>query len=99
MDLPRRLLADHLLRRRLHPCRIEECSGRRLGVKHWCKHTLTPTEKALLMFQPHYARTLREWRRRFLANFDNLIAPALRAEHSEMTDADIEVFKRKWICK
>ena len=49
--------------------------------------------------QPHYARTLREWRRRFLANFNNLIQPALRAEHPEMTDVDIEVFKRKWICK
>jgi cyclopropane-fatty-acyl-phospholipid synthase len=42
---------------------------------------------------------LREWRRRFLANFDDKIGPALRAEHPEMTDADIEVFKRKWICE
>ena len=48
--------------------------------------------------QPHYARTLREWRRRFLATFNDLIQPALRAEHPEMTDADIEVFKRKWLC-
>ncbi|EIW72634.1 hypothetical protein TREMEDRAFT_21878, partial [Tremella mesenterica DSM 1558] len=46
---------------------------------------------------PHYARTLREWRRRFLQNFDELISPALRAEHPEMTAGDIEVFKRKWL--
>ncbi|ORX34243.1 S-adenosyl-L-methionine-dependent methyltransferase [Kockovaella imperatae] len=46
---------------------------------------------------PHYARTLREWRRRFLASFNDRIGPAMRAEHPEMTDADIEVFKRKWI--
>lgn len=47
---------------------------------------------------PHYARTLREWRRRFLANFHQ-IHPALVAEHPEMTAEDIEVFKRKWLCE
>ncbi|GFZ43188.1 hypothetical protein JCM24511_00907 [Saitozyma sp. JCM 24511] len=46
---------------------------------------------------PHYARTLREWRRRFLHAFHDRVEPALRSEHPEMTDADIEVFKRKWI--
>lgn len=50
------------------------------------------------LFQPHYARTLREWRIRFLNNFERDIVPALRDEHPEMTDADIQVFKRKWIC-
>ena len=49
--------------------------------------------------QPHYARTLREWRRRFLRNFNLRIAPALHAEHPEMTAEDIEVFKRKWLCE
>lgn len=57
------------------------------------------TECVYADLQPHYARTLREWRRRFLANFNDLIAPALRSEHPEMTDADIEVFKRKWLCE
>ncbi|KAI8994252.1 cyclopropane-fatty-acyl-phospholipid synthase [Trametes punicea] len=53
---------------------------------------------------PHYARTLREWRRRFEARFDDTIVPALRAEHPGVMAADdakareeIEVFRRKWI--
>ncbi|KAF5360726.1 hypothetical protein D9756_004655 [Leucocoprinus leucothites] len=54
---------------------------------------------------PHYARTLREWRRRFLDRFDDVIVPALKAEHpSVMGDAcgeqgsrEIDVFKRKWL--
>ncbi|KAJ9122768.1 hypothetical protein QFC24_004198 [Naganishia onofrii] len=46
---------------------------------------------------PHYARTLREWRIRFLKNFDRDIIPALKDEHPEMTAHDIQVFKRKWI--
>lgn len=58
--------------------------------------SLSPSTR--LTFQPHYARTLREWRRRFLQNFHR-IHPALVAEHPEMTSEDIEVFKRKWLCK
>jgi len=51
---------------------------------------------------PHYARTLREWKKRFLANFDSHIVPALKAEHPDVMlgprgPAEIEVFKRKWI--
>ncbi|WVW82181.1 hypothetical protein I302_104187 [Kwoniella bestiolae CBS 10118] len=46
---------------------------------------------------PHYARTLREWRHRFIANFDNSVIPALLDEHPEMGPEDIQVFKRKWI--
>lgn len=46
---------------------------------------------------PHYARTLREWRIRFLRNFERDIVPALKDEHPEMSDEDIQVFKRKWI--
>ncbi|KAI8994251.1 cyclopropane-fatty-acyl-phospholipid synthase [Trametes punicea] len=53
---------------------------------------------------PHYARTLREWRRRFEARFEDTIIPALRAEYPGVMDADdakareeIEVFRRKWI--
>lgn len=48
---------------------------------------------------PHYARTLREWRIRFLMNFERDIRPALKDEHPEMTEEDIMVFKRKWICE
>ncbi|EIN13054.1 CFS1-like protein [Punctularia strigosozonata HHB-11173 SS5] len=52
---------------------------------------------------PHYARTLREWRRRFLAKFEEAIVPALVREHPEVMSGDrgreeVEVFKRKWIC-
>ncbi|WWC86135.1 uncharacterized protein L201_001006 [Kwoniella dendrophila CBS 6074] len=46
---------------------------------------------------PHYARTLREWRHRFVANFESLVIPALFDEHPNMNDEDIQVFKRKWI--
>ncbi|TFK93103.1 cyclopropane-fatty-acyl-phospholipid synthase [Polyporus arcularius HHB13444] len=53
---------------------------------------------------PHYARTLREWRRRFEAHFEDIIIPALKAEYPGVMDSDdakaqaeIEVFRRKWI--
>ncbi|KAI0647931.1 cyclopropane-fatty-acyl-phospholipid synthase [Trametes meyenii] len=53
---------------------------------------------------PHYARTLREWRRRFEARFEDTIVPALRAEYPAVmgsNDAkareEIEVFRKKWI--
>ena len=53
---------------------------------------------------PHYARTLREWRRRFLDRFDDVIVPVLKAEYPSMVGGDqrpneIEVFKRKWLCE
>ena len=56
---------------------------------------------------PHYARTLREWRRRFVESFENAVVPALRKEHELRRGGkgkkvlgrdEIEVFKRKWIC-
>ncbi|KAJ1310032.1 hypothetical protein OPQ81_006785 [Rhizoctonia solani] len=52
---------------------------------------------------PHYARTLREWRRRFLARFDSNIIPSLKREYPDVFDDsvrgrnEIEVFKRKWV--
>ncbi|TFK52469.1 CFS1-like protein [Heliocybe sulcata] len=51
---------------------------------------------------PHYARTLREWRRRFLERFDDVIVPALIREYPSVMGGkrgreEIEVFKRKWI--
>ena len=53
---------------------------------------------------PHYARTLREWRRRFLDRFESVIVPALKSEYPNVMGGlrgreEIEVFKRKWICK
>ncbi|KAK7691991.1 hypothetical protein QCA50_005396 [Cerrena zonata] len=51
---------------------------------------------------PHYSRTLREWRKRFVANFDSFIVPSLKKEYPEVMNGpngpeEIEVFKRKWI--
>ncbi|KIM48716.1 hypothetical protein M413DRAFT_437892 [Hebeloma cylindrosporum] len=55
---------------------------------------------------PHYARTLREWRRRFVERFENVVVPALQKEHEIRSGGkgkkvlgrdEIEVFKRKWI--
>ncbi|KAL6303901.1 S-adenosyl-L-methionine-dependent methyltransferase [Sparassis latifolia] len=55
---------------------------------------------------PHYARTLREWRLRFEAHFEDVVVPALKREHPRMVGADaddasvreeIEVFRRKWL--
>lgn len=53
---------------------------------------------------PHYARTLREWRRAFLEKFESVIIPALKAEYGAVMDGpqgskEIEVFKRKWLCE
>ena len=46
---------------------------------------------------PHYARTLREWKRKFLSNWDRTILPSLQQQYN--LDAEgLEIFKRKWIC-
>ncbi|GAB7356662.1 hypothetical protein MBLNU459_g7378t1 [Dothideomycetes sp. NU459] len=45
---------------------------------------------------PHYAKTLRLWKEKFMENFDEKIKPALLAEHKGMTDGDVELFRRKW---
>ncbi|KAG7286949.1 hypothetical protein NEMBOFW57_006449 [Staphylotrichum longicolle] len=44
----------------------------------------------------HYARALRLWNERFLAAFEDKIRPALIEEHPEMTEEEVEVFRRKW---
>jgi hypothetical protein len=48
-----------------------------------------------------YARTLREWQRRFEATFDRDIVPALKEAYPELRNSaeGVQVFKRKWICK
>ena len=54
---------------------------------------------------PHYARTLREWRRRFVDNFAE-IEQALRKDHPGVFDSEqdeqsayeLGVFRRKWLC-
>jgi cyclopropane fatty-acyl-phospholipid synthase-like methyltransferase len=47
---------------------------------------------------PHYARTLREWKRKFLRNWTGTIASALVDQYG-LDDVSLEVFKRKWICE
>ncbi|KAJ1033766.1 hypothetical protein NDA13_001746 [Ustilago tritici] len=58
----------------------------------------------LVSIGPHYARTLREWKNRFEANFDKVIRPALLRDHNEISrlpeaqkQKEVEVFRRKWI--
>ncbi|KAH8102191.1 cyclopropane-fatty-acyl-phospholipid synthase [Cristinia sonorae] len=51
---------------------------------------------------PHYSRTLREWRHRFVASFDEFIAPALKQDYPDVMNgpnsaSELEAFKRKWI--
>jgi Mycolic acid cyclopropane synthetase len=46
---------------------------------------------------PHYARTIRDWKRKFIRNFDYTIAPLLKDE-CRMDLVEIAWFKRKWIC-
>lgn len=52
---------------------------------------------------PHYARTLREWRKRFLASFNDIVIPALKKDYPDVMcgprgKEEIEVFRRKWLC-
>ena len=55
---------------------------------------------------PHYARTLREWRRCFVDNFAE-IEQALRKDYPGVFDSEqdsrgaheLAVFRRKWLCK
>lgn len=45
-----------------------------------------------------YARTLREWERRFSDAFETDIVPALKEAYPELkTRKEIEVFRRKWL--
>ncbi|KAJ3733331.1 CFS1-like protein [Lentinula guzmanii] len=62
----------------------------------------TLTVDSISNIGPHYARTLREWRRRFIQRFEDVVVPALKREYPEVMDGkqgkkEIEVFKRKWI--
>ncbi|KAG1720484.1 CFS1-like protein [Suillus lakei] len=45
---------------------------------------------------PHYARTLREWRRRFVSRFESVIHPTII--NGPRGQEEIEVFRRKWLC-
>ncbi|KAH8678893.1 Mycolic acid cyclopropane synthetase-domain-containing protein [Tricladium varicosporioides] len=44
----------------------------------------------------HYAKTLRLWKENFMTNFDSRIRPALKEEHKDMGDKEVDVFRRKW---
>ncbi|KAF7296434.1 CFS1-like protein [Mycena chlorophos] len=51
---------------------------------------------SVLNIGPHYARTLREWKARFLASWDGTVKKALREAYS-LDEQGLEIFKRKWI--
>ncbi|KAL0069874.1 hypothetical protein AAF712_003144 [Marasmius tenuissimus] len=62
----------------------------------------TLTVDSITNIGPHYSRTLREWRKRFLNKFDSVIVPALKREYPESMNGprgkeEIQVFKRKWL--
>ena len=44
----------------------------------------------------HYSKTLRLWREEFISKFDSHIRPAFTQEHKNMSEEDIDTFKRKW---
>ncbi|KAG9238499.1 Mycolic acid cyclopropane synthetase-domain-containing protein [Amylocarpus encephaloides] len=44
----------------------------------------------------HYAKTLRLWKEKFMANFESRIRSALMLEHKNMGDREVEVFRKKW---
>ncbi|KAF7356662.1 Tuberculostearic acid methyltransferase UfaA1 [Mycena venus] len=46
---------------------------------------------------PHYPRTLREWSRRFQQNFDGHIKVGLQKRHPDLSEQEIEIFRRKWV--
>ncbi|KAJ7735289.1 CFS1-like protein [Mycena maculata] len=52
---------------------------------------------SVLNIGPQYARTLREWKRRFLANWEGVVAKALMEQYN-LDAKSLEVFRRKWIC-
>lgn len=55
---------------------------------------------AILNIGGHYAKTLRLWREKFERSFAGKIRPALLQEHGDMTEKDVELFRRKWqVCR
>jgi len=51
---------------------------------------------SVLNIGPHYARTLREWKHRFLANWESIVAKAL-VEQYQLDAKALDIFQRKWI--
>ncbi|KIJ35027.1 hypothetical protein M422DRAFT_262765 [Sphaerobolus stellatus SS14] len=45
---------------------------------------------------PHYARTLREWRKNFVKNWDDIISVALTAKY-QLREQELKEFQRKWL--
>lgn len=54
------------------------------------------TVDSVMNIGPHYARTLREWKAKFLANWEGIIKKALQDQHS-LDEDGLEVFKRRWL--
>ena len=45
----------------------------------------------------HYVAALRLWRERFLDSWESVIKPALRKKKPDMIDADMDIFRRKFV--
>lgn len=45
----------------------------------------------------HYVKALRLWREKFLKNWEKVIIPALKGKKPDMTETDIDVFRRKFV--
>ncbi|KAG7439658.1 CFS1-like protein [Guyanagaster necrorhizus] len=54
------------------------------------------TVDSIVNIGPHYARTLREWKRNFVDAWEGTISPALVRKYN-LTPDEQEVFRRKWI--
>jgi cyclopropane-fatty-acyl-phospholipid synthase len=54
------------------------------------------TVDAVSNIGPHYARTLREWKRRFLRNWEGTIKQLLIEQHS-LDEQALGAFKRRWM--
>jgi len=46
---------------------------------------------------PHYARTLREWRRNLKASWGTISEELVKTY--KLKDAEVELFRRKWLCE
>lgn len=55
------------------------------------------TTDSVINIGPHYARTLRSWKRKFLANWDLIIKQDLEDRYS-LNIEELDIFKRKWTC-
>ncbi|OCK83613.1 cyclopropane-fatty-acyl-phospholipid synthase [Lepidopterella palustris CBS 459.81] len=87
--------SDDFIRRYIFP------GGHLPTVTQLVSNIATGTQGSLVVdsienIGPHYAKALRLWREKFVANFEAKIKPALLREHADMDEYAADVFRRKW---